>query len=69
MACLLPADISLEEFKYLLGLHPEKDGILIKKKEPVKLYQTPPSNKIIEKLEEYCQKIWGKRKPVVLDAF
>ncbi|MBE9044401.1 DUF1156 domain-containing protein [Pleurocapsales cyanobacterium LEGE 10410] len=69
LASLLPADISMEEFEYLLGLHPEKDGILLKKKEPIKLYKTPPSSRIIEKLEEYCDKVWGKRKPVVLDAF
>jgi adenine-specific DNA methylase len=69
LASLLPADISMEEFEYLLGLHPEKDGILIDKKEPIKLYKTPPSSKVINKLEEYCEKVWGKRKPVVLDAF
>ena len=32
LASLLPADISMEEFEYLLGLHPEKDGILSRKK-------------------------------------
>ena len=69
LASLLPADISMEEFEYLLGLHPDKDGILLKKKEPIKLYKIPPSSRIIEKLEEYCDKVWGKRKPVVLDAF
>ena len=69
LASLLPADISMEEFEYLLGLHPEKDGILVKKKEAIKLYKTPPTSRIIEKLEEYCDKVWGKRKPVVLDAF
>ena len=69
LASLLPADIDMEEFEYLLGLHPEKDGINIKKKEPIKLYKTPPTSRIIEKLEEYCDKVWGKRKPVVLDAF
>ena len=69
LASLLPADISMEEFEYLLGLHPEKDGINVNKKEPIKLYKTPPTSRIIEKLEEYCDKVWGKRKPVVLDAF
>ena len=69
LASLLPADISMAEFEYLLGLHPEKDGILINKKEPIKLYKTPPSSAVIEKLEEYSNKVWGKRKPVVLDAF
>ncbi|MDJ0636889.1 MAG: DUF1156 domain-containing protein, partial [Xenococcaceae cyanobacterium MO_188.B29] len=69
LASLLPADISMEEFEYLLGLHPEKEGITVKKKEPIKLYKTPPTSRIIEKLEEYCEKVWGKRKPVCLDAF
>jgi putative DNA methylase len=69
LASLLPADISMEEFEYLLGLHPEKDGILVKSKEAIKLYKTPPSSAVIEKLEEYCEKVWGKRKPVILDAF
>lgn len=69
LASLLPADIDMEEFEYLLGLHPEKEGITVKKKEPIKLYKTPPTSRIIEKLEEYCEKVWGKRKPVVLDAF
>ena len=69
LASLLPANISMEEFEYLLGLHPEKDGINVEKKEPIKLYKTPPTSRIIEKLEEYCDKVWGKRKPVVLDAF
>jgi putative DNA methylase len=69
LASLLPADILMEEFEYLLGLHPEKDGVLVKKKEAIKLYKTPPSSLVIEKLEEYCEKLWGKRKPVILDAF
>ena len=76
LASLLPADISMEEFEYLLGLHPEKDGIsrgvsrnALTKEGKIKLYKTPPTSRIIEKLEEYCDKVWGKRKPVVLDAF
>lgn len=69
LASLLPADITLEEFEYLLGLHPEKEGGAIKRKEAVKLYKTPPSDLIVEKFHDYCEKVWGKRKPVVLDAF
>jgi putative DNA methylase len=76
LASLLPADISMEEFEYLLGLHPEKEGIsrgisrnALTKEGKIKLYKTPPSSLVIEKLEEYCDRIWGKRKPVVLDAF
>ena len=55
---------------------PEKDGIsrgvsrnALTKDGKIKLYKTPPTSRIIEKLEEYCDKVWGKRKPVVLDAF
>ena len=76
LASLLPADISMEEFEYLLGLHPEKDGIsrgvsrnALTKDGKIKLYKTPPTSRIIEKLEEYCDRVWGKKKPVVLDAF
>lgn len=69
LASLLPADISMEEFEYLLGLHPDKEGINVKRKEAIKLYKTPPSSLVIKKLEEHCDRIWGKRKPVVLDAF
>lgn len=60
LASILPADISLEEFEYLLGLEPGKE---------IKLYKTPPSSVRIQKVHDYCEQVWGKRTPTVLDAF
>ncbi|MEC4812175.1 MAG: DUF1156 domain-containing protein [Scytonema sp. PMC 1069.18] len=60
LASLLPADITMQEFEYLLGLEPGKE---------VKLYKTPPSSVRIKKVQDYCEKVWGKRTPTVLDAF
>lgn len=60
LASLLPDDISMEEFEYLLGLEPGKD---------VKLYKMPPSSVRIKKLHDYCEKTWGTRTPTILDAF
>lgn len=60
LASLLPADVTMEEFEYLLGLEPGKE---------VKLYKTPPSAVRIKKLHDYCEQIWGTPTPTVLDAF
>ncbi|MBD2772256.1 DUF1156 domain-containing protein [Iningainema tapete] len=60
LASLLPADVTMEEFEYLLGLEPGKE---------VKLYKTPPSSTRIKKVQDYCEKVWGTRTPTVLDAF
>ena len=60
LGSLLPADVTMEEFEYLLGLEPGKE---------VKLYKTPPSSVRIKKVQDYCEKIWGTRTPTVLDAF
>ncbi|MEG4839204.1 DUF1156 domain-containing protein [Microcoleus sp. B9-D4] len=60
LASILPADISLEEFEYLLGLEPGKE---------IKLYKTPPSSVRIKKVHDYCEKVWGNRTPTILDAF
>jgi len=60
LGSILPADISLEEFEYLLGLEPGKE---------IKLYKTPPSSVRIKKVHDYCQKVWGNRTPTILDAF
>ncbi|MGH8002759.1 MAG: DUF1156 domain-containing protein, partial [Brasilonema sp.] len=56
----LPADVTMKEFEYLLGLEPGKE---------VKLYKTPPTSVRIKKMQDYCQKVWGTRTPTVLDAF
>jgi putative DNA methylase len=60
LASLLPADITMQEFEYLLGLVPGKE---------VKLYKTPPNSVQIKKVQDYCEKVWGTRTPTVLDAF
>lgn len=60
LASLLPADVSKEEFEYLLGLEPGKE---------IKLYKMPPSSGRIKKVHDYCEKVWGNRTPTVLDAF
>lgn len=60
LASLLPADVSPEEFEYLLGLEPGKE---------IKLYKMPPSSVRIKKVHDYCEKVWGNRTPTVLDAF
>ncbi|MFL9449574.1 DUF1156 domain-containing protein [Tolypothrix bouteillei VB521301_2] len=59
LASLLPG-MSSTKFEYLLGLEPGKE---------VKLYKTPPSSVRIKKVQDYCEKVWGKRTPTVLDAF
>ncbi|MDB9344238.1 DUF1156 domain-containing protein [Nodularia spumigena CS-586/05] len=60
LASILPADITMAEFEYLLGLVPGKE---------VKLYKTPPNSVQIKKVQDYCEKLWGTRTPTVLDAF
>ncbi|MBD1812657.1 DUF1156 domain-containing protein [Microcoleus vaginatus DQ-U2] len=60
LGSILPADISLEEFEYLLGLEAGKE---------IKLYKTPPSSVRIKKVHDYCEKVWGNRTPTILDAF
>jgi putative DNA methylase len=64
LGSLLPADISIDDFEYLLGLERRK----YRSKE-VKLYQTPPSSERIKQVHDLCEKVWGKRTPTVLDAF
>ena len=60
LASLLPADVTKEEFAQLLGIVPNGD---------TKLYKTTPSDVAKEKLHALCEKTWGKRNPIVLDAF
>ncbi|MEB3883424.1 DUF1156 domain-containing protein [Lyngbya sp. CCY1209] len=81
LASLLPADISMDEFEYLLGVYSEAELDYLQKsnltreekeekiKSSVKLYKTPPGSKRIERVHDYCETVWGKRTPVVLDAF
>lgn len=60
LGSLLPADVTMAEFEYLLGLELGKE---------VKLYKTPPGSVRIKKVQDYCEQIWGTRTPTVLDAF
>jgi adenine-specific DNA methylase len=60
LGSLLPADVTMEEFEYLLGLEPGKE---------VKLYKTPPSSERIRKVQDLCEQYWETRSPTVLDAF
>lgn len=60
LGSLLPADLTMAEFEYLLGLEPGKE---------VKLYKTPPGSVRIKKVQDYCEQVWGTRTPTVLDAF
>ena len=67
LGSLLPADVSMEEFEWLLGLNRRrKDGFQDKK---TKLYKTPPSPDRIQKVQELCEQMWGTKTPTVLDAF
>ncbi|MDB9512843.1 DUF1156 domain-containing protein [Kamptonema animale CS-326] len=60
LGSILPADVTMKEFEYLLGLEPGKE---------IKLYKTPPSSVRIKKVQDLCEKVWGTRTPTILDAF
>ena len=67
LGSLLPADVTMEEFEWLLGLNRRgKDGFQDK---TTKLYKTPPSPDRIKKAQELCEQMWGTKTPTVLDAF
>lgn len=66
LGSLLPADVSMDEFEYLLGLNRRVQGFQDK---TTKLYKTPPSPERIQKVHDLCEQVWGTRTPTVLDAF
>ncbi|MBD2038583.1 DUF1156 domain-containing protein [Leptolyngbya sp. FACHB-321] len=67
LGSLLPADVTMEEFEWLLGLNRRgKDGLQDK---TTKLYKTTPSPERIKRVQELCEQIWGTKTPTVLDAF
>jgi len=66
LGSLLPADVSMEEFEYLLGLNWRVAGM---QDMTTKLYKTPPSPERIKKVQELCEQMWGTKTPTVLDAF
>ncbi|WP_310411462.1 DUF1156 domain-containing protein [Chamaesiphon sp. OTE_8_metabat_110] len=64
LGSILPADVSMEEFEYLLGLEKRE----YRNKE-TKLYKTPPSPDRIKQVHALCEGMWGTATPTVLDAF
>jgi putative DNA methylase len=66
LGSLLPADVTIEEFEYLLGLNRRVAGI---QDSTTKLYKTPPSSDRLKKVHDLCEGMWGTRTPTVLDAF
>jgi adenine-specific DNA methylase len=67
LGSLWPADVTMEEFEYLLGLNRRgKDGLQDK---VTKLYRTPPSPERIKRVQELCEHMWGTKTPTVLGAF
>jgi adenine-specific DNA methylase/REP element-mobilizing transposase RayT len=64
LGSILPADVSMEEFEYLLGLEKRE----YRNKE-TKLYKTPPSPDRIKQVHALCEGMWGTSTPTVLDAF
>lgn len=66
LGSILPADVSIEEFEYLLGLNRRVGGL---QDTTTKLYKTPPSQDRLQRVHELCEGIWGTGTPAVLDAF
>jgi putative DNA methylase len=60
LAALLPADIDMETFEFLLGLEGKRDQ---------KLFKTPPGTQKIQTVQKMCKELWGTETPTVLDAF
>ncbi|MFM7575411.1 MAG: DUF1156 domain-containing protein, partial [Microcystaceae cyanobacterium] len=82
LGSILPADISIAEFEYLLGLYSEQEFEFWQKQQlskedlekirdsgKVRLYKTPPTEKQIERVQALCEQVWGKRTPAILDPF
>jgi adenine-specific DNA methylase len=67
LASLLPDSVTMEEFEELLGL--ERREFRGDRKNAVKLYKTPPGEGLIDRVQAYCEQVWGDRTPAVLDAF
>ncbi len=73
LGSLLPADISMEEFEYLLGLDRaranENDVEKSDRHQRIRLYKTPPTPERVKRVQELCEQMWGDKTPAVLDAF
>ncbi|MBD2151076.1 DUF1156 domain-containing protein [Pseudanabaena sp. FACHB-1277] len=73
LGSLLPADISMEEFEYLLGLDMaranESETEKSNRHQRTRLYKTPPDPERVKRVQELCEQMWGDKTPAVLDAF
>ena len=82
LGSILPADVSIAEFEYLLGLYSEQEFEFWQKQQlskedlekirdsgKVRLYKTPPTEKQIKRVHDLCEQVWGKRTPAILDPF
>jgi len=73
LGSLLPADVSMEEFEYLLGLDmaraDESEAEKNNRHQRTRLYKTPPSPERVQRVQELCEQMWGDKTPAVLDAF
>jgi adenine-specific DNA methylase len=66
LASVLPDTVTMDEFEYLLGLRPEREGL---KPDPdLRLYKTPPGPLRIQRVHALCEQVWG-HVPAVMDAF
>ena len=73
LGSLLPADVSMEEFEYLLGLDMaranESETEKSNRHQRTRLYKTPPTPERVKRVQELCEQMWGNKTPAVLDAF
>ena len=73
LGSLLPADVSMEEFEYLLGLDMaranESETEKNNRHQRTRLYKTPPDPERVKRVQELCEQMWGDKTPAVLDAF
>ncbi|WP_084150037.1 DUF1156 domain-containing protein [Picosynechococcus sp. NKBG042902] len=73
LGSLLPADVTMEEFEYLLGLERarknENEVERDDRHKRTRLYKTPPSPERVKRVQELCEQVWGDKTPAVLDAF
>ncbi|MFN9839519.1 MAG: DUF1156 domain-containing protein, partial [Pseudanabaena sp.] len=71
LGSLLPVDISMEEFEYLLGLDRANENEAEKsdRHQRTRLYKTPPTPERVKRVQELCEQMWRDKTPAVLDAF
>ncbi|MGI0480568.1 DUF1156 domain-containing protein [Geminocystis sp. CENA526] len=82
LASLLPADITMEEFLYIMGIYSqeeiefweksnktEEEKDKLRNIKEIRLYKQPPTQKQIARLKQHCQTIWGNDTPNIMDAF